>query len=80
MAKSGLEVLAIIPARAGSKGVPGKNLKSLGGKALIEWTFIEALKSKLVEKMIVHRGHLFYLESGATIAEKNRVLHRVKLN
>jgi CMP-N,N'-diacetyllegionaminic acid synthase len=53
MAKSGLEVLAIIPARAGSKGVPGKNLKSLGGKALIEWTFIEALKSKLVEKMIV---------------------------
>ncbi len=38
------------------------------------------VETSLVEKMIVHRGHLFYLESGATIAEKNRVLHRVKLN
>ena len=36
-------------------------------------------ESSLIEKMLLHRGHLFYLESGATIDEKNRVLHRVEL-
>ena len=30
--------LVVIPARAGSKGVPGKNIKALGGKPLIEYT------------------------------------------
>lgn len=37
-------------------------------------------ESSLIEKMLIHQGYLFYLESGATIAEKNRVLHRVELN
>lgn len=35
--------IALIPARGGSKGVPGKNLKKLAGKPLIGWT-IEAAK------------------------------------
>lgn len=35
--------MAIIPARGGSKGLPGKNVKSLCGKPLIAWT-IEAAK------------------------------------
>ena len=33
-----MRVLAIIPARGGSKGVPGKNIKLLSGKPLIEYT------------------------------------------
>ena len=37
-------ILAIIPARAGSKGLPGKNLIDLGGKPLIAWT-IEAVQN-----------------------------------
>ncbi len=36
-------ILAIIPARGGSKGLPGKNLLDLGGKPLIAWT-IEAVQ------------------------------------
>lgn len=40
----GNSVLAIIPARGGSKGIPGKNLVTLAGKPLIQWT-IEAAKS-----------------------------------
>ncbi|SHL74472.1 acylneuraminate cytidylyltransferase family protein [Roseibium suaedae] len=36
--------VAIVPARGGSKGVPGKNLKQLAGRPLIAWT-IEAAKS-----------------------------------
>lgn len=37
--------IAIICARAGSKGVPGKNLRLLGGKPLIGWTVAQALAS-----------------------------------
>ncbi|MCC7522741.1 acylneuraminate cytidylyltransferase family protein [Candidatus Uhrbacteria bacterium] len=38
-----MHILAIIPARGGSKGVPRKNIKMLAGKPLIAWT-IEAAK------------------------------------
>ncbi len=49
----GKKVLAIIPARGGSKGVPSKNIKDLGGKPLIAWT-IEAAKSvKEIDSVIV---------------------------
>ncbi len=33
-----MDILVIIPARGGSKGVPGKNIKPLGGRPLIHWT------------------------------------------
>lgn len=45
--------LGIIPARGGSKGIPGKNIKLLAGKPLIAWT-IEATKaSTLLDRVIV---------------------------
>ena len=47
------EILAIIPARGGSKGVPGKNIRNLAGKPLIAWTVEEAKKSKLLTRVIV---------------------------
>lgn len=47
------EVLAIIPARGGSKGVPRKNIKSLNGKALIGYTIEAAKSSKYIDKTIV---------------------------
>jgi len=46
-------MLAIIPARGGSKGVPKKNIKPLAGKPLILWTIDAALKSKQIDKIIV---------------------------
>ena len=46
-------VIAIIPARGGSKGIPRKNLKTLGGKPLIAWTIQAALKSKTIDRVIV---------------------------
>jgi CMP-N,N'-diacetyllegionaminic acid synthase len=39
-----MSVLVVIPARGGSKGVPGKNIKLLNGKALINYTVDEARK------------------------------------
>jgi CMP-N-acetylneuraminic acid synthetase len=46
-------VLAIIPARGGSKGIPGKNLRLLGGKPLIQYSIDAALKSELINKVVV---------------------------
>ncbi len=47
------EILTIIPARGGSKGVPNKNIKELDGKPLIAYTIEAALKSKYTTKVIV---------------------------
>ena len=46
-------VLAIIPARAGSKGLPGKNTISLNGRPLIMWTIDAAIKSKCFSDVVV---------------------------
>ncbi|HNB56683.1 MAG TPA: acylneuraminate cytidylyltransferase family protein, partial [bacterium] len=42
-------ILAIIPARGGSKGVPAKNIRPLAGKPLIAYTIEAATKSKYVD-------------------------------
>ncbi len=49
----GRSVLAIIPARGGSKGVPRKNIREVGGKPLIAWTIEEAQKSKHIDRLIL---------------------------
>ena len=46
-------ILAVIPARGGSKGIPNKNLYPLLGKPLIAYTIIESLKSKYITDLIV---------------------------
>ena len=49
----GKSVLAIIPARGGSKGIPRKNIRMLGGKPLIAWSIEEAKKSKYIDRFIL---------------------------
>ena len=48
-----MEILAIIPARGGSKGIPNKNIQNVGGIPLVVRTINAALKSKLINKIIV---------------------------
>jgi len=48
-----LRVLALIPARGGSKRVPGKNLRPIGGKPLIKWTIDLALELKDICEVMV---------------------------
>ncbi|HEA29132.1 MAG TPA: acylneuraminate cytidylyltransferase family protein [Leeuwenhoekiella sp.] len=48
-----MRILGIIPARGGSKGVPGKNKKLLGGKPLIVYSIEEGLKSNDLDRLIV---------------------------
>jgi CMP-N,N'-diacetyllegionaminic acid synthase len=53
MLHDGSSVLAIIPARGGSKGIPRKNLIPLAGKPLINYTINAAIKAKLVDSVWV---------------------------
>lgn len=46
-------MIAIIPARGGSKGLPGKNIKPMNGKPLIAYTIEAALKSKYIDRVIL---------------------------
>ncbi len=48
-----MKLLAIIPARGGSKGVPRKNIKLLGGKPLIWYSFEAARVSGLFEDIVL---------------------------
>ena len=43
------KILGLIPARAGSQGVPGKHTKLLGSKSLIHYTFQSAIQSRLLD-------------------------------
>lgn len=48
-----MEVLGVIVARGGSKGIPGKNLKEIGGKPLIQYSIEAAQNSKRLTDFIV---------------------------
>jgi len=47
------EVLALIPARGGSKGIPRKNIREFAGAPLIAWSIAAALRAETVTRVIV---------------------------
>lgn len=63
----GRTVLAVVPARGGSKGIPKKNVKLIAGKPLIAWTIEAALKSKYIDRVIVSTD----CEEIATVAREH---------
>ncbi|CAH8242005.1 acylneuraminate cytidylyltransferase family protein [Vibrio aestuarianus] len=46
-------MIAIVPARGGSKGLPGKNIKSLNGKPMIAYTIQAALESRYITDVVI---------------------------
>lgn len=58
--------IAVIPARGGSKGIPGKNLKLVNGKTLIERAILLAKKSELFDDIVVSTDS----EAIATVASR----------
>jgi N-acylneuraminate cytidylyltransferase len=48
-----MTTLALIPARGGSKGIPGKNIKEIAGKPLIAWSIEQALQAEHVDRVVV---------------------------
>lgn len=49
----GKKVVALIPARGGSKGLLGKNIRDLGGRPLIAWTIAAAQASTTIDEIIL---------------------------
>lgn len=62
-----MKILGIIPARGGSKGIPGKNIKLLGEKPLLQYTFDSAKASNLLTRVILSS------ESAEIIEIANRI-------
>ena len=48
-----MKILAYIPARSGSKGIPRKNIRPLGGRPLLAWILEAAAKTGLFERIMV---------------------------
>ena len=48
-----MRILAVIPARAGSKGIPNKNIRIVGGHPLIYYSIKNALNSKFITDVII---------------------------
>lgn len=48
-----MRILGVIPARGGSKGLPGKNIRILGTKPLLAYTALVALASPLLSKVVL---------------------------
>jgi N-acylneuraminate cytidylyltransferase len=61
------KVLAVIPARGGSKGVPRKNIRPLAGKPLIGWTIEAANDATLIDRVIVSTDDLEIAEVARTL-------------
>ena len=65
--KDNKKILAIIPARGGSKGVPRKNIKMLAGKPLLAWTIETALSVQCLDRVILSTDDRQISEIGQTI-------------
>ncbi|MGD0089455.1 MAG: acylneuraminate cytidylyltransferase family protein [Planctomycetota bacterium] len=46
-------VLALVTARGGSKGIPGKNIRAVGGKPLLAWSIEAAKAARCVERVVL---------------------------
>lgn len=75
-----MKKIAIIPLRAGSKGIPGKNKKKLLGRPLFSWTLGEAIFSKLDEIYIFtdDKDIMEYVNKNYTWTKKVRVMERTE--
>ncbi len=60
----GKRVLALVPARAGSKGLPGKNIRPLAGKPLLAWPVAAALAAETVDRVVLSTDSAEYAEIG----------------
>ena len=61
---SGLKILAVIPARSGSKSVPNKNVRLIAGKPLMAYSIEHAFTSKYINRVILSTDSLAYAQIG----------------
>ncbi|BBD09322.1 cytidylyltransferase domain-containing protein [Desulfovibrio ferrophilus] len=61
------KILAVIPARGGSKGVPRKNIRPVADKPLLAWTAEEARKSRFIDRLILSSDDLQIIDAGKSM-------------
>lgn len=61
-----MNILAIIPARSGSKSVPHKNIRKINGKPMLSYSIEHALKSNYINRVIVSTDSEEYAAIGRT--------------
>jgi len=74
-----VKILGFIPARANSKGLPGKNIKLLNGKPLISYTIEEAKKSR-INRIIVSTDSLEISEISQSLGAEVPFLRSAELS
>ena len=62
-----MKILGLIPARGGSKGVPGKNIKVLAGKPLIAFTVEQVNASNYIDRLILSTDDIAIADVARTI-------------
>ncbi|WP_417319154.1 cytidylyltransferase domain-containing protein [Emcibacter sp.] len=67
MSFNNIPVVAIIPARAGSKGIPDKNITPVCGKPLIQYSIDAALGSKYIDRVVVSSDGQKILETAQNL-------------
>lgn len=65
-----MKIIAIIPARGGSKGVKNKNIRMVHGKPLIAWTIEAALNSRWINEVIVSTDNIKIAEVSKSFGAK----------
>lgn len=59
-----MNILAIIPARSGSKGIPNKNIRHINGKPMLAYSIEHGLQSKYINRVILSTDSKEYAEIG----------------
>ena len=62
-----MRVFALVPARGGSKGIPGKNRRDLGGKPLLAWTAEPALAARSLDRVVLSTEDAEIAEIGRAV-------------
>lgn len=75
-----LKILAIVPARSGSKSITHKNIRSLGGKPLIAFSIEHALKSKMINRVIVSTDSEYYAEVAKSFGAETPFLRPAEIS
>ena len=65
-----MNLVAMIPARSGSKGLPNKNIKNLLGKPILSYSLISALKSEKINSVYLNSDSDEYLDLGKKLGAK----------
>lgn len=73
-------VVALIGARAGSKGVPNKNIKLLGGHSLLAWSIAACLRSPSIDRVIVSTDSADYAALAIKLGAEAPFLRPVEIS